>query len=96
MKSLKIPRGNQDRKSKMDRKQYDKKKMNKRTNNDLQSATQKTKDRATRTPIKTGDEFRCCGRVSSSCSTSDIRLLTLTTTGATGRAGTAYPFEART
>ena len=33
--------------------------------------TNKTKDRVTRTPLKTGDEFRCSGRVSSSCSTSD-------------------------
>jgi hypothetical protein len=28
----------------------------------------KTKDRATRTPLKTGGELRCSGRVSSSCS----------------------------
>ena len=32
--------------------------------------TYKTKDRVTRTPLKTGDELRCSGRVSSSCSTS--------------------------
>jgi hypothetical protein len=31
-----------------------KKKKDKRTNNDLQNITQKTKDRATRSPIKTG------------------------------------------
>ena len=30
----------------------------------------KTKDRVTRTPLKTGGELRCSGRVSSSCSTS--------------------------
>ena len=29
--------------------------------------TQKTKDRVTRTPLKSGDELRCSGRVSSSC-----------------------------
>jgi hypothetical protein len=32
--------------------------------------TYKTKDRVTRTPLKTGGELRCSGRVSSSCSTS--------------------------
>ena len=31
----------------------------KRTNNDLQNITQKTKDRATQTPLKTGGEFGC-------------------------------------
>jgi hypothetical protein len=30
----------------------------------------KTKDRVTRTPLKTGGKLRCSGRVSSSCSTS--------------------------
>jgi hypothetical protein len=39
--------------------------------------TYKTKDRITRTPLKTGDELRCCGRVSSSCSTSDTRRVNL-------------------
>ena len=33
----------------------------------------KTKDRVTRTLLKTGGELRCFGRVSSPCSTSDIR-----------------------
>ena len=33
--------------------------------------TYKTKDRVTRTPLKTGGELRCSGRVGSSCSTSD-------------------------
>jgi hypothetical protein len=31
--------------------------------------TQKTKDRATGTPLKTGDELLCSGRKGSSCST---------------------------
>jgi len=31
--------------------------------------TYKTKDRVTRTPLKTGGELRCSGRVGSSCST---------------------------
>jgi hypothetical protein len=39
--------------------------------------TYKTKDRVTRTPLKTGDELRCSGRVSSSCSTSDNRRVNL-------------------
>jgi len=37
--------------------------------------THKTKDRVTRTPLKTVDELRCSGRVGNSCSTSDIRRL---------------------
>jgi hypothetical protein len=40
------------RKSKKDRSHNDKKKKDKRTNNDPQNTTQKTKDRATRTPLK--------------------------------------------
>ncbi len=36
----------------------------KRTNNDQQSITQKTKDRATRSPLNTVDELMCTGRVS--------------------------------
>jgi len=36
----------------------------KRTNNDLQNTTQKNKDRATRTPLKTGSERSCSGRKS--------------------------------
>jgi hypothetical protein len=32
--------------------------------------THKTKDRVTQTPLKTWGEFRCSGRVGSSCSTS--------------------------
>ena len=52
------------RKSKKDR-QYNgqKKQENKRTNNDLQNTTQKTKDWSTRTPLKTGGELRCLVRV---------------------------------
>jgi len=44
----------------------------KRTNNDRKkTTTQKTKDRATRTPLK----VRCSGWVGSSCSTSGTRQL---------------------
>ena len=41
--------------------------------------TYKTKDRVTRTPLKTRGELRCSGRVSSSCSTSDTRRVNLIT-----------------
>ena len=41
--------------------------------------THKTKDRVTRTPLKTGDEARCSGRVSRSCSTSRTRRVNLVT-----------------
>jgi len=39
----------------------------------------KTKDRVTRTPLKTGGELRCFGRVSSSCFTSGTRRVNLVT-----------------
>jgi hypothetical protein len=51
-------------------------KKDKRTNNDLQSTTQKTKDRVIRTPQKLGCEQRCSGWVSSFCSSSGIRHFT--------------------
>ena len=41
--------------------------------------TYKTKDRVTRTPLKTGVELRCSGRISSSCSTIDTRRVNLVT-----------------
>ena len=41
--------------------------------------TYKTKDRVTRTPLKTGGDLRCSGKVSSSCSTSDNRRINLVT-----------------
>ena len=37
------------------------------------NTTYKIKDQATQTPLKTGGELKCSGRVSSSCSTSSIR-----------------------
>jgi hypothetical protein len=45
-----------------------------KTNNYLQNSTHKTKDRVTRTSLKTGNELMCSGRVSSSCSINDISL----------------------
>jgi len=41
--------------------------------------THKTKDRVTRTQLVNGNEFRCSGRVSSSCSTSGTRRVNLVT-----------------
>ena len=41
--------------------------------------TYKTKDRVTQTPLKTGGELRCSGRVSSSCCTSYTRRVNLVT-----------------
>jgi hypothetical protein len=46
----------------------------KRTNNDLENITQKTKHRATRTSIKTGGERMYTGRVGSICSTCGTRI----------------------
>jgi hypothetical protein len=55
------------------------KKKYKRTNNDLQKYTYKTKDWVTQTPLKIGGDLGCSGRVSSSCSTNDIRRVNLVT-----------------
>ena len=41
--------------------------------------THKTKDRVTRTPLKTGGDLMCSGRVGSSCSTSGTRRVNLVT-----------------
>jgi hypothetical protein len=68
------------RKSKKDRQCNGQKKKDERTNNDLQNIThKKTKDRVTRTPLKSMGELRCSGRVRSSCSTSGARRFTLVT-----------------
>jgi hypothetical protein len=45
--------------------------------------TYKTKDRVTRTPLKTGGELRCSGRVGSHCSTIDTRRVNLVTNAMT-------------
>jgi hypothetical protein len=39
--------------------------------------TPRTKDRVTRTTLKSGGELRCSGKVGSSCSTSDAHGLNL-------------------
>jgi hypothetical protein len=73
-KSLKIPKGYSEP---VNRRRTEntmaRGKKNKRTNNDLQNITHKTKDRVTRTTLKTGGELGYFGRVSSSCSTCDTR-----------------------
>jgi len=54
--------------------------LKKKVQTDKQRSTKHThitKDRVTRTPLKTGNELRCSGRVSSSCSTSDTRRINL-------------------
>jgi len=51
--------------------------MAKRKRTKVQNTTQKSKDRATRTPLKTGDQLSCSGRVSSSSSTSGTRPVVL-------------------
>jgi len=57
------------RASKKDRQYNGREKNDKRRYNDNQNITQKTKDRSIQTPLKTGGERRCSGRISSSCST---------------------------
>jgi hypothetical protein len=54
-------------------------KKDKRTNSDLQNSTQKTKDRPTRTPLKSGGGggIRYSGRVNSFCSTCDTRRVSV-------------------
>ena len=58
-----------------DRKYHGPKKRDKKTNNDLHT----TKDKATRTSLKSVGERRCSGRISSSCSTCGTCRVTLVT-----------------
>ena len=78
-KSLKIPKGgNQNPYIEEQTTQWPKEKVQK----DKQRSTihtYKTKDRVTGTPLKTGGELRCSGRVGSSCSTSDTHRSPQTT-----------------
>jgi hypothetical protein len=53
------------RKAKMDRQHYGQQLKDKITNNDLQNAAQKTKDRATRTPLKFGCVYCICNSTTS-------------------------------
>ena len=67
------------RKAKTNRQHKGQKKKDKIINNDLQKYTLKTKDQVARTPLKTGGDVRCSGRVNSSCSTSGTRPVNLVT-----------------
>ena len=86
-KSLKIPKGRSETYIEEDQTtQWPKEKIQK----DKQRSTKhiyKTKDRVTRTPLKTGGELRCSGRVSSSCSTSGTRFVNLVTNPVISREG---------
>ena len=77
-KNLKIPKGQSESVYRRTDKQWPKEKVQK----DKQRSTKhtyKTKDRVTRTPLKTGGELRCTGKVSSSCSNSGTRRVNLVT-----------------
>ena len=54
-------------------------KRDKRTNNDLQNNTRKQNCRKMTPTKKQGDEFRCFGKISSSCITSGTRRISLDT-----------------
>ena len=76
-KSLKIPKGQSES---VYRRRTDNTMLKEKIQKNKQISTKhtyKTKDRVTRTPLKTGGELRCSGRVGSSCSTSDIRRVNL-------------------
>ena len=77
-KSLKIPKGGnqnlyieEEQTTQWPKVQMDKQRSTKHT--------YKTKDRVTRTPLKTRGELRSSGRVDSSCSTSGTRRVNLVT-----------------
>ena len=77
--SLKIPKGNQNPYIEEEQKtQWSKEKVQKDKQR-TRKHTYKTKDRVTRTPLKTGGELMCSGTVSSSCFTSDTRRVNLVT-----------------
>jgi hypothetical protein len=61
-------RGNQNPYIEEQTTQWPKEKVQKNKKQRSTKHTHKTKDRVTRTPLKTGGELRCSGRVSSSCS----------------------------
>jgi hypothetical protein len=61
--------------SKKNRQHNGQKKKYKKTNSNLQNIH--IKDRVKRTPLRTGGEPKCCGRVNSSCSTSSIHHVNL-------------------
>jgi hypothetical protein len=78
------------RKSKKDRQHNGPKKRDKRTNNNLQNTTQKTKDWAAGASIKPRGELRCSGPVNRFCSTSGTRRVTLVTNPVTSHEYEAF------
>jgi hypothetical protein len=64
--------------------------MTKNTNNDLKNTTQKAKDSGTCTPLNSGDELMCSGRVSNFCSTSDIRRASIPNPDGVGTSSGTY------
>ena len=68
-KSLKIPNGNQNLYIEEEQTTQRPKENVQKDKQRSPKHTYKTKDRVTRTPLTTGGELRCSGRVSSSCST---------------------------
>ena len=71
-------RGNQNQYIEEQTTQWPKEKVQKDTQRSTKHA-HKSKDRVTRTPLKTRDELRCFGRINSSCSTSGTRRVNLVT-----------------
>ena len=65
--------------SKKNRQHNGKKKRVKKDKQRSTKHTYKTKDRVTRTPLKSGGELRVSGRVNRSCFTSDTRYVSLVT-----------------
>ena len=78
-KSLKIPKGQSESvyRRRTDNTMAKRKRTKGQTT--INKVYKKTKDRVTRTPLKTGGELKCSGRVSCSCSTSDTRRVNLVT-----------------
>jgi hypothetical protein len=81
MKSLKVPKGViRIRISKKNRQHNGQIEKVRKDNQRSTKHTPNTKDRVTRTPLKTGGDIRCSGKVSSSCSTSGacrVNLITI-------------------
>ena len=63
----------------------DNKMIKRKVTNGSTKHTYKTKDRVTRTPLKTRGELRCSGMVSSSCSTTGTRRVNLVTNSVISR-----------
>ena len=78
-KSLKIPRGNQNSYIEEEQTTQWPEEKGQKDKQLSTKHTHKTKDRATRTPLKSWGELRCSGRVGSSSSTSDTRRVNLVT-----------------